>query len=54
MMGISMPTFVVGPLLVLAFAIHLGWFNASGWYTPRIGCCPRSCWASPTPPRSRG
>jgi len=34
MMGISIPTFVVGPLLVLAFAIHLGWFNASGWYTP--------------------
>ncbi|MFO1448043.1 MAG: ABC transporter permease subunit [Opitutaceae bacterium] len=33
MMGISIPTFVVGPLLVLAFAIHVGWFNASGWYT---------------------
>jgi len=31
MMGISIPTFVVGPLLVLAFAIHVGWFNASGW-----------------------
>ena len=34
MMGISIPTFVVGPLLVLAFAIHAGWFNASGWYSP--------------------
>lgn len=34
MIGISIPTFVVGPLLVLAFAIHFGWFNASGWYTP--------------------
>lgn len=34
MAGISVPTFVVGPLLVLAFSIHLGWFNASGWYTP--------------------
>ena len=33
MVGISIPTFVVGPLLVLIFAIHLGWFNASGWYT---------------------
>jgi oligopeptide transport system permease protein len=31
MMGISIPTFVVGPLLVLAFAIHMGQFNASGW-----------------------
>jgi oligopeptide transport system permease protein len=34
MIGISIPTFVVGPLLVLVFAIHFGWFNASGWYTP--------------------
>ncbi len=34
MIGISVPTFVVGPLLVLALAIHLGWFNASGWYGP--------------------
>lgn len=34
MMGISIPTFVVGPLAVLAFAIYAGWFNASGWYTP--------------------
>ncbi len=34
MMGICIPTFVLGPLLVLVFAIHLGWFNASGWYLP--------------------
>ena len=34
MIGISIPTFVVGPLLVLGLAIHLGWFNASGWYGP--------------------
>lgn len=34
MAGISVPTFVVAPLLVLAFSIHLGWFNASGWYAP--------------------
>lgn len=33
MFGISVPTFVIGPLAVLAFAIHVGWFNASGWYT---------------------
>lgn len=31
MIGICLPTFVMGPLLVLAFAIHLHWFNASGW-----------------------
>lgn len=34
MVGICVPTFVMGPLLILAFAIHLGWFNASGWYGP--------------------
>lgn len=34
MTGICVPTFVMGPLLVLAFAIHLRWFNASGWYSP--------------------
>jgi oligopeptide transport system permease protein len=34
MFGISVPTFVVGPLLVLGLAIHAGWFNASGWYGP--------------------
>jgi oligopeptide transport system permease protein len=32
--GLSVPTFVIGPLCVLAFAIHTGWFNASGWYLP--------------------
>jgi oligopeptide transport system permease protein len=32
MTGICVPTFVLGPLLVLVFAIHLGWFSASGWY----------------------
>ncbi len=34
MTGISIPSFVVGPLLVLGLAIHAGWFNASGWYGP--------------------
>jgi oligopeptide transport system permease protein len=33
MIGISVPTFVVGPIFVLLFAIKLNWFNASGWYT---------------------
>jgi oligopeptide transport system permease protein len=32
MTGLSIPTFVVGPLFVLIFAIGLNWFNASGWY----------------------
>lgn len=34
MVGICLPTFVLGPLLVLFFAIYLRWFNASGWYGP--------------------
>ena len=29
--GLSVPTFVVAPLCVLVFAIHAGWFSASGW-----------------------
>ena len=34
MVGICVPTFVLGPLLVLVFAVHAGWVNASGWYGP--------------------
>lgn len=34
MVGICVPTFVLGPILIIVFAIHLGWFNASGWYGP--------------------
>jgi oligopeptide transport system permease protein len=34
MVGICVPTFVMGPLLVLLFALQLRWFNASGWYFP--------------------
>ena len=33
MVGICVPTFVLGPVLVLVFAIGLRQFNASGWYT---------------------
>jgi oligopeptide transport system permease protein len=31
MVGICVPTFVLGPLLVLMFGLGLGWVNASGW-----------------------
>ncbi len=34
MIGICVPAFVLGPLLVLAFALGLGWLNASGWDMP--------------------
>lgn len=30
-LGICLPTFVTGPLLILVFGIVLGWFNPTGW-----------------------
>ena len=33
MLGICLPTFVLGPLLALTLGIGLGWFHVSGWYT---------------------
>ena len=32
MTGICLPTFVLGPLLILVFALSLRWVNASGWF----------------------
>ena len=32
MIGICVPRFVVGPLLMLMFAINWEWYNASGWF----------------------
>lgn len=34
MTGICLPSFVIGPLLVLVFGLGLGWFHTSGWDTP--------------------
>lgn len=31
MTGISIPTFVMAPLLILVFAVYLGWLPAGGW-----------------------
>lgn len=33
MTGMCMPSFVLGPILILVFGLWLGWFNASGWET---------------------
>jgi len=33
MLGICLPAFVLGPLLILAFSLQLGWFNPFGWNT---------------------
>lgn len=34
MVGICIPNFVLGPLLVLVFALWLGWLPVSGWHEP--------------------
>jgi ABC-type dipeptide/oligopeptide/nickel transport system permease component len=39
--GISMPSFWLGPLLAILFAVRLGWLPVSGSGTPRTWCCPR-------------
>jgi len=31
MVGLALPTFVVGPFLVLFFGMKLGWFRVAGW-----------------------
>ncbi len=34
LLGISLPTFVIGPFLVHIFAVRLGWFSPTGSYYP--------------------
>lgn len=34
LLGISLPTFVIGPFLVYVFAVKLGWFSPTGSYYP--------------------
>lgn len=33
MVGICLPTFVMGPILALVLGVWLRWFNVSGWFT---------------------
>ena len=40
MIGICVPTFVLGPLLVLVFGLRLEIFNVSGWVFPRDRVLP--------------
>lgn len=35
MIGICLPSFVIGPLFMLIFAVKLEWFNVSGWESPK-------------------
>ena len=34
LVGICLPTFVIGPLISIFFGIHLQWFNSLGWNNP--------------------
>lgn len=38
--GLAIPTFVVAPLLILAFALALGWLPAGGWDSWRSAVLP--------------
>lgn len=40
MTGVSLSEIVLGPMLVLLFAVHLGWFELSGWATPSAKILP--------------
>jgi oligopeptide transport system permease protein len=40
MIGICVPTFVLGPLLALLLGIHLRWLPVSGWYGPEDRVLP--------------
>ncbi len=40
MLGICVPTFVMGPILILVFTLNHDWFNASGWFFPRDRILP--------------
>lgn len=39
-LGICLPSFVTGPLLLLLFAIEWHWFNSTGWNFPRDRLLP--------------
>src|SRR5262245_16496707 len=53
LIGISMPTFWLGPLLAIVFSISLGWFPVSGVARSPISCCQRSRLVRRCPPCSR-
>ncbi len=47
LIAISLPTFVTGPLLILVFALWLGWFPVGGWFEVKSVVLPAICLAGP-------
>lgn len=47
LLAISLPTYVTGPLLVLVFALMLGWLPVGGWTGVRHLILPAVCLALP-------
>lgn len=35
MLGVCLPSFVIGPLFVLFLSIQMGWFDVAGWDSPK-------------------
>ncbi|QQL44750.1 ABC transporter permease [Sulfuriroseicoccus oceanibius] len=48
LVGICVPTFVIGPLLATYFGINLGWFRVAGWGQPGDLVLPALTLALPT------
>jgi len=44
LLGVAMPSFWLGLLLIFGFSLHLGWFPATGAATSAIWRCPASPW----------
>ena len=40
LVGVSIPAFVLGPLLILLFALRLGWLPVAGWQGPQYAIMP--------------
>lgn len=40
MLGVSIPNFVLAPILILIFALGLGWFSSSGWQSWKDSVLP--------------
>lgn len=48
LVGICIPTFVIGPILAIFFGVHLGWFRVAGWGSPSDLVLPALTLALPT------